>query len=71
MQIKLRIKVLLAERDWTQKDLAEITGLSTRLISDLANNKTKLYSKDALEKIIEAFGISDINELIKIETGDK
>lgn len=71
MQIKLRIKVLLAERDWTQKDLAEITGLSTRLISDLANNKTKLYSKDALEKIIEAFGISDINELFKIETGDK
>lgn len=70
MQIKLRIKVLLAERDMTQKDLAEITGLSTRLVSDLANNKTKLYSKDALEKIIKAFDISDINELFKIEPGD-
>ena len=52
MRLKLRIKVLLAERDWTQKYLAEITGLSTRLISDLANNRAKLYSKDALEKLL-------------------
>ncbi|MGR6906138.1 helix-turn-helix domain-containing protein [Lysinibacillus sp. BSL11] len=71
MRIKLRIKVLLAERDWTQKYLAEITGLSTRLISDLANNRAKLYSKDALEKIIIAFGITDINELFIIEADDK
>lgn len=68
MILKLRIKVLLAERDMHQKDLAEMTGLSTRLISDMANNKVKMYSKDALEKIINAFELKDINELIEIKT---
>ena len=66
MYLKSRLKVLLAERDMHQKQLAEKTGLTTRLISEIANNKVKMYPKDALEKIIIALDIDDLNELFKI-----
>ena len=66
MYLKSRLKVLLAERDMNQKQLAEVTGLTTRLISEIANNKVKMYPKEALEKIITALEIHDLNELFKL-----
>ena len=66
MYLKSRLKVLLAERDMNQKQLAELTGLTTRLISEIANNKVKMYPKEALEKIITALEIDDLNELFKL-----
>ncbi|MCM3316694.1 helix-turn-helix transcriptional regulator [Rummeliibacillus stabekisii] len=64
--MKSRLKILLAERDMNQKDLAEKTGLTTRLISEIANNKVKMYPKEALEKIIVALQINDLNELFSL-----
>lgn len=66
MYLKSRLKVLLAERDMSQKDLAEKTGLTTRLISEIANNKVKMYPKEAIEKIMVALDVKDMNELFKI-----
>lgn len=66
MYLKSRLKILLAERDMNQKDLAEETGLTTRLISEIANNKVKMYPKEALEKIIVALNIEDLNELFSL-----
>ncbi|XHU91586.1 helix-turn-helix domain-containing protein [Lysinibacillus fusiformis] len=48
-----------------QKDLAEKTGLTTRLISEIANNKVKMYPKEALEKIMVALNIDNIGELFQ------
>ncbi|WP_283248380.1 helix-turn-helix transcriptional regulator [Lysinibacillus fusiformis] len=59
------MKILLAERDMNQKDLAEKTGLTTRLISEIANNKVKMYPKEALEKIMVALNIDNIGELFQ------
>lgn len=66
MYLKSRLKILLAERDMNQKDLAEKTGLTTRLISEIANNKVKMYPKEALEKIITVFELEDLNELFSL-----
>lgn len=66
MYLKSRLKILLVERDMNQKDLAEKTGLTTRLISEIANNKVKMYPKEALEKIIVALEISDLNDLFSL-----
>lgn len=66
LYLKSRLKILLAERDMNQKDLAEKTGLTTRLISEIANNKVKMYPKEALEKIIVALQINDLNELFSL-----
>lgn len=65
MYLKSRLKVLLAERDMSQKDLAVQTGLTTRLISEIANNKVKMYPKDALEKIMIALGIKNLGDLLQ------
>ena len=63
MYLKSRVKVLLAERDMSQKDLAEKTGLTTRLISEIVNNKVKMYPKEAMEKIMVALEVKDVGEL--------
>jgi len=70
MYIKSRLKVLLAERDMNQKDLALKTGLTTRLISEIANNKVKMYPKEALEKIMIALEIDDVGELLQFVKED-
>ncbi|OMC83628.1 transcriptional regulator [Viridibacillus sp. FSL H7-0596] len=71
MLLKSRLKILLAERDMSQKDLAEQTGLTTRLISEIVNNKSKQYPKEALEKIISTLELSDLNELFAIVDTEK
>lgn len=63
---KLRLRILLAEREWEQKDLAERTSLSARTISELYNNKTKSYTKHAIDELINVFEIKDMNELFMI-----
>lgn len=65
MYLKSRLKVLLAEKDMSQKDLAEQTGLTTRLISEIANNKVKMYPKDALEKIMIALEVKNLGDLLQ------
>lgn len=65
LYLKSRLKVLLAERDMNQRDLAEKTGLTTRLISEISNNKVKMYPKEALEKIMMALNLNDLGELLQ------
>ena len=64
--IEVRLKPLLKERGIEQKELAEIAGLTERTVSELVNNKTKRYPKEALEKIAVALNIDDINDIITI-----
>lgn len=64
--VKLRLRVLLAEREWEQKDLVERTTLSARTISELYNNKTKSYTKHAIDELINVFKITDMNDLFMI-----
>jgi transcriptional regulator with XRE-family HTH domain len=65
-KIEIHLKQRLKERGIGQSKLAEMTGLTTRTISELANNKTKRYPKEALERIADVLGIEDINELITL-----
>lgn len=66
MRIELRLKELLKERGLEQKELAEMSGLTERTVSELCNNKVRRYPKDVLEKIMAALNIRDMNELFKI-----
>lgn len=58
--------MLLEKHNIEQKELAQMTGLSVRTISELVNNKTKRYPKNAIEAIANALEIDDINEIISI-----
>ena len=70
-RIKSNLRTLLNERNIEQKELAEMTGLSVRTISELANDKMKYYPKKALEAIASALDIDDINELLTIVDDDE
>ncbi|MFD1205699.1 helix-turn-helix domain-containing protein [Sporosarcina contaminans] len=65
-EVKLRLRVLLAEKEWEQKDLVERTNLTNRAVSDLYNDKTKSYTKTTLNELVQAFEITDMNELFKV-----
>ena len=65
-EVKLRLRVLLAEKEWEQKDLVERTNLTNRAVSDLFNDKTKSYTKSTVNELVNAFDITDMNELFKV-----
>ena len=52
--IKFKVKVMLAMREMTQKDLAEKTGIRPPTISAICLGTIKHLPVDALEKICEA-----------------
>ena len=66
MDLKIEIKLyqLLLDRKMTYQELANITGLSTRTISDLCTNKMERIPKTALCKIADALSVDDIREII-------
>lgn len=49
----------------------ERTNLTNRAVSDLLNDKTKSYTKNTINELLNAFDITDMNELFRvIETED-
>jgi putative transcriptional regulator len=72
--MNIRLKEILKEKGIDQKELAVMTGLTTRTISELCTKKTQRYPKKAIGKIVDALNIVDLNELFYIddeETTDK
>ena len=55
--IENRLKVLRAERDWTQADLADRVGISRQAVISIAKYKYT-PSLELAFKIAEAFGVS-------------
>lgn len=49
--IKFKVKVMLAKREMTQKDLAEKTGIRPPTVSAICTNTVKHLPVDALDKI--------------------
>ena len=61
--IRNRIKVLRAERDWTQADLADRTGISRQAVISIEKYKYT-PSLELAFKIADVFGVS-INEVFE------
>ena len=61
--IKTRIKVLRAERDWTQADLADRVGISRQAVISIEKYKYT-PSLELAFKIAEVFQVS-INEVFE------
>jgi putative transcriptional regulator len=67
MELELRLREILKERGMEQKELAEMAGLTERTVSELCNNRSKRYPKEALEKIMAALNIREPNELFVVK----
>ena len=65
--IKFKVKVLLAMRDMTQKELAEKTGIRPPTISAICTGAIKHLPIDALEKICNVLDCQpgDLMEYVK------
>ena len=64
-----RIKVLLAERDWTQVDLANKVGISRQAVISIEKYKY-MPSLELAFKLAEAFGVS-IDEVFEYRRDEK
>ena len=53
MPLKMTLKVMLAKRDLTQKQLSEITGIRPPTISAICTNAAKHLPVDVIEKICD------------------
>ncbi|WP_125152463.1 helix-turn-helix transcriptional regulator [Clostridium rectalis] len=67
--IKNRIKVLRAEHNWTQANLAEKVGISRQAIISIEKYKYT-PSLELAFKISQVFNVS-INEVFKYKEGEK
>ena len=65
--IKFKVKVMLAMRDMTQKELAEKTGIRPPTVSAICTGTVKHLPVDALDKICAVLNCqpSDLMEYIE------
>jgi putative transcriptional regulator len=70
--IKFRIKVMLALREMTQKELAEKTGIRLPTISALCTGAAKHIPVNVLDKLCTTLDCQpgDLVEYLKDETGE-
>lgn len=64
--IKCRLRILLAEHELSQKELAEMTGIQAMTINKMYNNNIVRVPLEAIDKICEALQC-DISDLFKKE----
>ncbi|MCR8641486.1 helix-turn-helix transcriptional regulator [Paenibacillus sp. N1-5-1-14] len=64
--IKSKLDDLLIKHKLDQRSLHKITKVREATIGDMANDENKTFTRENLNKIINALGIEDIDELITI-----
>ena len=71
--IKFKVKVLLAMREMTQKELAERTGVRPPTVSAICTGTVKHLPVDALDKICKVLDCQpgDLLEYVKEAPGDR
>jgi DNA-binding Xre family transcriptional regulator len=62
---KLKLKRVMFDKDINTRQLSDKTGIRWNTVDDMAENKSKTWSLDNLDKIMTALGIEDVNELIE------
>jgi putative transcriptional regulator len=62
----VKLKDILHERNISQKELAEMTGLREATISELANNTRTTLNKAHIIKIMQVLDLKELGELIEV-----
>lgn len=63
----MKLKRILEERNLNQKQLAEMTGLTATVISEIATNRRISINREHITKIITTLEITDMNEIFEIK----
>ena len=67
--IKFKVKVMLAMRDMTQKELAERTGIRPPTVSAICTGAVKHLPVDALDKICEVLECQPADLMVYVREG--
>ena len=67
LELTVKLKEILDARGLNQKQLAEMTGLTTTVISEMATNRRTAVNREHITKIITALEITDMNEIFEIK----
>lgn len=67
MELTVKLKELLDARGINQKQLAEMTGLTTTVISEIATNRRTVVNREQIAKIIQTLEITDMNEIFELK----
>ncbi|WP_368654116.1 helix-turn-helix domain-containing protein [Ornithinibacillus sp. 4-3] len=70
-KVKLQINQLLHNRNISLTQLHIKTGIRLAALSELANGKRQRIQFEHLEKIVQAFEIEDMNEILSIVEEDE
>lgn len=65
MGLRVRLKELLKERNLTQKELAQMAGLTEAQVSIIAANRTQTINRDHLFKIATALNEKEFERLFE------
>jgi len=67
MELKVKLKEVLNERGMSQVELAEKTGLTRTVISELATNRRTSINREHINKVLQALEITDMNEMFEVK----
>lgn len=67
VKFKIRLEEVLREREMTQKDLHELTGIRPAAISALTRGVIERVNINHIVRIANALEITDIRELLTFE----
>ncbi|AIQ45643.1 hypothetical protein R70723_06870 [Paenibacillus sp. FSL R7-0273] len=65
--LKLKLDKLMYEKRLNANQLSKMTGIRYPTISDMADNKSKAWSPENLNKIMIALDLDSISDLIEYE----
>ena len=65
MELYIKLKEVLAEREITQKQLAEQSGIRANAISEMVNNQRQTINKEQLAKVCEVLGIERVEDMLE------
>lgn len=65
-RFKLKIKKVLEEKNMSQSELAEITGLRRATISEMAQNSRTVINKVHLSKVMDALDITELDDILEL-----
>lgn len=63
--LRLRLREIMFEKRWNTRQLSEATGIRWNSVDDMVENRSKRWTVENLEKIMEVLAIEDISELIE------
>lgn len=65
MEIYVKVKDIIEERNITQLQLAEMTGIRRAGINEICRYQNKAINREHIVKIADALGIKEISEIIE------